>query len=355
MRALDSKIWNVAAVPALFFLPLFLLCSGEAIGDNYYEGKILTIIVSSSPGGGTDTAARLVSRFLNKYLPGNPPTIVQNMPGGGGTVSNNYFTRRAKPDGLTLLQDSSSALGTFVRGGRRVKYDPRKNVAIGSIMRGGSLIMVRKSAQPRLMDPKAEKVVVGDTDGIRTWVAMTVWGAKYLGWNLRWIVGYPGTGEMVLAFRQGEIEMMGTANSKLIEDLKKDNLVDILAQMGDERRKDYPNIPTFVELLGDKRPKGAAWQAYLLWAGPNEVDKFLMAPPDTPGNIVNLLRTAWGKMVQDSEFQEQATNFFGDAWIARDGAKTEKLIRDATDATPEAKEFLRQIRKSYDLPVGRKG
>ena len=67
-----------------------------------FEGKTITILISSSPGGGTDTTGRLVAQFLPKYLPGNPQTIVQNMPGGGGTIANNRFAANAKPDGLTL-------------------------------------------------------------------------------------------------------------------------------------------------------------------------------------------------------------------------------------------------------------
>ena len=55
-----------------------------------FEGKTLTILISSSPGGGTDTAGRLISQFLPKYLTGNPITVVQNMPGGGGTIANNH-------------------------------------------------------------------------------------------------------------------------------------------------------------------------------------------------------------------------------------------------------------------------
>jgi hypothetical protein len=38
----------------------------------FYEGKTLKVLVSSGTGGGTDIAARLVSRFIGKYLPGNP-------------------------------------------------------------------------------------------------------------------------------------------------------------------------------------------------------------------------------------------------------------------------------------------
>lgn len=330
------------------------LLAAAAPAADYYAGKTVTVLVSSSPGGGTDTTARLVSRYLPKFIPGNPDTIVRNMPGGGGTVANNYFTRRAKADGLTMSQDSSSALSTYVRGGKRVKYNPREYNYIGSIMRGGSILMVRKDARARLTDPKAKPVVVGDSDGIRTWVAMTVWGAKYLDWNNRWIFGYAGTGEMVLALRQGEIEMWGTGNAKLIRDLQKDGVVDPLVLLTDKRRRDFPDVPTFSEVLGDKKPSGVAWQAYKVWTRPSDVDKFLSVPKGTPADVVKILRDAWGKMVQDTEFQAEATKFFGEAWRTRDGAATAKLVLEATDATQEVKDFLFNIRKEHGLPTGKK-
>jgi tripartite-type tricarboxylate transporter receptor subunit TctC len=67
-----------------------------------FEGKPITVLISSSPGGGTAKTGRLVAQFLPTYLPGNPQTIVQNMPGGGSTIANNYFAANIKPDGLTL-------------------------------------------------------------------------------------------------------------------------------------------------------------------------------------------------------------------------------------------------------------
>jgi tripartite-type tricarboxylate transporter receptor subunit TctC len=319
---------------------------------SHYEGKTVTILVSSNPGGGTDTAARLVGRFLPKYLPGQPQTIIQNMPGGGGTIANNYFVAKAKPDGLMLFQDSSSGLGNFTRGGSRIKYDPRKNQAIGSITRGGSLMMVSKAAHPRLTDPKAKKVVVGDSDGIRTWVATLVWAAEYLGWNVRFVYGYPGSQELQLALRQGEIDLWGTSNAKLINDFVKEGKHDVLFQQEDERRPGFPNVPTFEEVLGDKKPKGAAWEGYLAWSGPNEIDKFLVAPEGTPKDLVATLRAAFTKMGQDEEFKKQATNFFGDAWRTRTGDKTQTMIHDVTTISKDAEGVLTKLRKKYSLPTG---
>ncbi len=325
----------------------------SASAKAHYEGKTITVLVSSNPGGGTDTAARLVARFLPKFLPGQPQTIVQNMPGGGGTIANNYFAAKAKPDGLMLFQDSSSGLGNFTRGGSRIKYDPRKNQAIGSITRGGSLMMISKEARPRLTDPKAKKVVVGDSDGIRTWVATMVWAAEYLGWNLRFVYGYPGSQELQLALRQGEIDVWGTSNAKLINDFVKGGKHEVLFQQEDQRRPGFPNVPTFEEVLGDKKPKGPAWEGYLAWSGPNEIDKFLVAPQGTPQDVVAALRAAFVKMGQDEEFKKQATNFFGDAWRTRTGEKTQSMIRDVTTISKDAQAVLTKLRKKYGLPTGK--
>lgn len=316
-----------------------------------FQGKTIKILASSNPGGGTDAAARVVARFLPKYLPGQPQTIIQNMPGGGGTIANNYFAANAKPDGTWLFQDSSSGLGNFTRGGSRIKYDPRKYLAIGSITRGGSLMMMRKDARPRLTDPKAKKVVVGDSDGIRTWVSTLVWAAEYLGWNLRFVYGYPGSQELQLALRQGEIDIWGTSNAKLIRDFVAEGKHEVLFQHEDERRPEFRDVPTFEEVLGGKKPRGASWEAYLAWSGPNEIDKFLVAPEGTPDRIVAILREGFAKMAKDEGFQKQATSFFGDAWRTRTGEKTQAMITEVTTISKEAETFLTNIRKKYGLPT----
>src|SRR4030095_12748522 len=162
-----SRKYSNLTSAALLFGVLASAPQAPAAQAPYYDGKTLKILVSSGTGGGTDTAARLVSRFIGKYLPGNPRVLVQNMPGGGGTIANNYFSSEAKPDGLTILQDSSSGIGNFVRGGPTIKYDPRKNRMIGGIARSGTIIMVRNDARDRLTNRNAKPVVVGDSDGIR--------------------------------------------------------------------------------------------------------------------------------------------------------------------------------------------
>ena len=48
-----------------------------------FTSKTLTIKVGYGAGGSYDGAARLVSRHIGRFLPGNPEVVVQNLPGGG--------------------------------------------------------------------------------------------------------------------------------------------------------------------------------------------------------------------------------------------------------------------------------
>jgi len=64
-----------------------------------YKGKTFVVMVASSPGGGTDTTARLITRSWTKYLPGNPDLIVRNKP--LQVTAANQFHHRTRPNGLT--------------------------------------------------------------------------------------------------------------------------------------------------------------------------------------------------------------------------------------------------------------
>ena len=80
----------------------------DAQTDPFYQGKQIRIIVGASAGGFYDRWARLLARFIPKYLLGNPSMIVQTMPGAGSLVATNYVYSLSKPDGLTLLMPNSN-------------------------------------------------------------------------------------------------------------------------------------------------------------------------------------------------------------------------------------------------------
>ncbi|MBI2088199.1 MAG: hypothetical protein HYT78_05560 [Deltaproteobacteria bacterium] len=81
----------------------------DAMAQEFYKGKTVTIITPFSPGGTYDSLSRLTANFLPKYIPGEPTIIVQNRSGGGGMIGTRA-AYKASPDGLTLLHIPSTFL-----------------------------------------------------------------------------------------------------------------------------------------------------------------------------------------------------------------------------------------------------
>ena len=68
----------------LFALALLTQTSrANAQSEVSFEGKTVRVLVSSAAGGGTDSAGRVMARFLPKFLPGNP-SIYAPPSGWGG-------------------------------------------------------------------------------------------------------------------------------------------------------------------------------------------------------------------------------------------------------------------------------
>ena len=68
----------------------------------FYQGKTVTVIVSTSPAGTGDLRIKALIPFVRKHIPGNPTLVLEYMDGGGGRKAANYLFRNARPDGLTI-------------------------------------------------------------------------------------------------------------------------------------------------------------------------------------------------------------------------------------------------------------
>src|SRR5204862_4322611 len=82
---------------AVCFLALAFIASACAQG---FPNKTIRIIVPFTPGGSNDVVAREIATGLQARL--NQTAIVENKPGGGGTIAYS-FVAKSPPDGHTLL------------------------------------------------------------------------------------------------------------------------------------------------------------------------------------------------------------------------------------------------------------
>jgi len=89
-----------------------------------YPARPVTILTPFAAGSATDTAARLIGKYLQEAL--GQPFVIENRAGAGGMLAAEAVAR-AKPDGYTLLLTSNSthsaAPGLF----KSVPYDPIKD------------------------------------------------------------------------------------------------------------------------------------------------------------------------------------------------------------------------------------
>jgi tetratricopeptide (TPR) repeat protein len=123
-----SKLLLTAAVTILSML----MSATVLLAAPYYEGKMIRIVVGSEPGGGYDRMARLIAKYLPRYIPGKPVMVVENMAGAGSIVAANHLYSLAKRDGLTIGAPQRGIPFAQLTKAEGVKFDVTKYAWIGS-------------------------------------------------------------------------------------------------------------------------------------------------------------------------------------------------------------------------------
>src|SRR3990172_4151154 len=194
----------------VFFIGLLSFATGKAAWaqEPFFKGKQIRVIVGLSSRGGYDRAARLLARYLGKYIPGNPDIIVQNMPGAGSVTAANYVWMVAKPDGLMLVMPHNNVYLSQLSGQKEVQFDLPKFLWIGSLENEDMMLFGRadapfksvadiiKSKEP----PECGSTGVGSSDYVMSRILEETIGAR-----IDNVVGYPGSSEIALAMERGEV------------------------------------------------------------------------------------------------------------------------------------------------------
>ena len=265
-----------------------------------FRGKTVTMIVTTAPGGGTDTSGRLIASLLADRLPGKPSLVVRNIPGAEGITGMNYFVQQVAPDGLTLTMGSTTQADPLLYRKPQSQYDPTSFAFIGGVGRGGTVLVIRKDAEPRLFDRSAPPVVMGALGGVpRSGMQMTAWGEAFLGWNAKWVLGYRGTNDLMVALERGEIDMTSTANMFELQKILSQGRFKIVAQSGTLRegrmiaRAEFGAAPVFANLMQGKIADPVVQKGFEYWSSITSLDKWIALPPKTPDVYLRAYRDAY--------------------------------------------------------------
>ena len=127
MNSVASPV--VAALGVVLALALDAHAQGA---QEFYKNKQIQLIVGYEAGNDYDIGARLLARYLPKYLPGQPTIIVQNMPQAAALGSANYLYVRAARDGTVMGSISRNLPSQAVMGLPNIEADPRRYNWLGA-------------------------------------------------------------------------------------------------------------------------------------------------------------------------------------------------------------------------------
>ena len=327
--------------------------AGDAIS---FAGKSGVMVVGSPSGDGTDASARLIAAYLGKQLPGEPAIIVQNLPGAQGTTAANYFVQQVAADGLTLLMAGVPAADPLYYRRPQAHFDPTKFNVVGGISRGGTALIINKEAEKRLTDKTAAPVIMGSLGGVpRAGMQVAAWGQQFLNWNVKWVVGYPGTAELLTALARGEIDMTSTAVPSQVQQLVGSGKFKIISQSGSLQGNHFIPQPTFLDapifadLIQAKLKDPLVTKSFTYWSAINSVDQWLALPPNTPEAIVGVYRAAYAKMIEDRDFLDHARKL-GDLNF-RSHEDVEYLLDTLAGTPPEALTYVSTMLRNQGLQV----
>jgi tripartite-type tricarboxylate transporter receptor subunit TctC len=266
----------VLAAPAVLFLAPLAPAHGQD-----WPGRPVTLLVPYAPGGSNDVVARLLAPHLEQRF--GQPFVVENRPGGGGSVGMGAVAR-ARPDGLTLLVSSASNHVFHPLISPDLGYDVREALPGVAMLVDVPNVVTANPALGVSTIPELIAKVRGMRGGI-SFASSGVGTSNHLAGELFRLrtgldmthVPYRGGGPALADLLSGTVQL-AFMNLPTILPPARDGRLRILAVGTAERVPSAPDIPTVAE-------QGVADYAVRSWTG-------LFAPRGTPRPVVERVSAA---------------------------------------------------------------
>ena len=276
----------------------------------YFQGKTIRIIVGYPAGSAHDLWGRLIGTHINKYIPGSPATVVQNMPGAGSMTATNYVYSVAKPDGLTVVVNNAALYFEQLLKRKEVQFDWSKFTWVGS-MTPTSVLLYMWAAAPyktihdvrtATVPPKCGATGTGNISYYLPKLLEEAIGAKF-----QLVSGYEGGASIELAVERGEVQCRAFSvqtffGREPFNTWRSKNLVRVLVQGGKKRDPRLPETPLMSELMDQYNTSEANRRLVTLVVASGEFGSApMLAPPGIPAEQVKILRTAYAKALTSPE------------------------------------------------------
>lgn len=324
----------VAAIAAVMALP--------AQAADFYQGKQLSITVSSDPGGGYDTYTRVLSRHIDRHIPGKPNIVVQNMPGGGGLRSAQFIFKAAPKDGTVFGDIRASNMLDAILGIRGQDIDPAKYEWIGSLASDTDVCSFWHTAGITTFDDLRNKeVTIGASGKGSQGYIMPNTINRVLGTKMKIIVGYKGAADRIIALERGELQGNCGINGSTLTSgwgqmIEQKKIIPVI-QSGLSPYPAMPNVPltqSFAKTDEQREILEAVFSQM-------EIARTYAFPPGTPAERVAEVRRAFQATIKDPAFQADAKKT-KIVITPKSGEDTLKLFRKLAAMSPEVKAKVKE-------------
>ena len=316
----SARLWGV--------FTLLIVAAGAcwAQGTARYPAKTIRLIVALAPGGGVDTAGRLIGqKFTDAW---GQQVVAENRAGAGGTIAAEQVARAA-PDGYTLLMTSMGHAITPAL--YKLSYDTIKDFApISLFVQSPSVLAVHpslpvKSVKELIAFTKARPNQIlfsSSGSGSGQHLAMELLN-RMAGLQLVHIP-YKGTASSILDLVAGRVSVTSASAISTMPHVRAGRLRALAVSSG-KRSPSVPELPTIAEA-------GVPGFAVDQWYS-------LFAPAGTPKEIVAKLYGEIAKAVVNPETRERLLAMGLDpvgsppdefaAYVKTETVKWGKLVREA--------------------------
>jgi len=265
-----------------------------AVAQTNFPSHTVTITVGFAPGGGTDTAARIVAKKLTESL--GVSVVVENRAGAGGNIAAQLIAN-APPDGYTISLSSVGPLTVAPAMQKDLAYDPKRDIApITMGMVFPNIFVVNPSVPAKTL---AEFVALAKSrPGALSYASSGVGGAGHLAGELFAMVAkinivhvpYKGGGPAVADTIGGQVQLLFVSMPAAWQYVKAGKLKAI-AVTSATRSVAAPDVPTIAE-------SGVPDYVVDSWYG-------ALAPAKTPPAVVARLNAAFARVLDNPQIRER--------------------------------------------------
>jgi tripartite-type tricarboxylate transporter receptor subunit TctC len=295
-------LWSFVFSALIFAVP------AKATQDQpFYKGKQIVLLIASGAGGGYDAYARTLARYMPKYIPGNPVIVPKNLPGAGGLIAANTLFNNTAPDGLTFAALTNGAGMDPLFGENAGRFDAQKFNWLGSIGKLENICVTwQNSPITRIEQARTREVTVSASGATGNSAIMPKIVNRFLGTKFKVIGGYTEGSGVTLALERGEVDgVCGMSYSTLKTmrpDWFRDRKLHIILQIGLQKLKALPDVPSAIDLVSDPESKKVL-QLILIR---QEMGRPFALPPSVPPDRIAILRRAFDATMKDPGFLAEA-------------------------------------------------